>query len=526
MRTQLVDYGATNAFSSLCIDYIARSPRLAPFYGRFPDLPAFADQIRDKAASYSPEQRAVLVSELQRQYGDLGDDVHPEVAENIARLSRSNCFALVTGHQLNLMTGPLFWAYKIISTVKLAFQLGEAHPDCCFVPVFYMATEDHDLAEIDHFSFAGKTFRWKPEQRGATGRMRIDDSLVELLDSLPARFRGITATYGLGSSLAQATRRLAHELFGRFGVVALDADSPALKAFFRPVVESEIDGTAIHRAITAADARLEKLGYRPQIHARPTNLFYLYGDLRTRLERRFDGNFEVVGTGLVFSRDELRTLSRTHPERFSPNVGLRPLYQEILLPNVAYVGGGSELAYWGQLKGVFDLFSVPFPIVVLRNSAMYMDRSAVQLARELELEPADFFADTAALKRRLAERLGDVPVDVSEELAQIAAAFARLEARANGIDAAAARAAVAHGERAARSVRKLRARMEKARDRRHERTFAKLDMLKAAMLPGGVLQERVEGLLTILAGNRNLLDDLYAAFDPLAFKFTILMESS
>jgi bacillithiol synthase len=525
MTTEYLDYAATGAFAPLVLDYLARAPHLAPFYHRFPTLEGFEEQLREKAAAYPPEQRATLATEVRRQYLEqLGTRIHPAVVKNLDRLAEATTFTVTTGHQLSLMTGPLYFIYKIVSTIKLTQQLAAAYPKHHFVPVFWMATEDHDLPEIDHFSIGGQRFKWDTDQRGATGRMQPDAALAALLDTLPQPFSALEAAYRQSATLADATRRLVHELFGQFGLVALDADSPVLKAALRPVIRQELAEPVVQQAVHRANEELAAW-YKPQIYARPINLFYLDGDVRERLERAEDGSFHVVNTNLSFTADELAAIAEAHPERFSPNVVLRPVYQELLLPNLAYIGGGAEVAYWLQLRGVFAALNVPFPMVLLRNSALYLPREAAIRLQKLRLTPSALFADLPALKRQVAAALGDAPLSFAAEQATLDALFGQLHALASSIDTTLEKTVAAESTRTRHRLDHLRQRLQKARDRRHSTAFQQVEALKERYFPGGGLQERAENVLALLPGNPALLTQLLAAFDPLGDQFTILTEA-
>nr|WP_254244924.1 bacillithiol biosynthesis cysteine-adding enzyme BshC [Hymenobacter sp. BRD67] len=380
-------YAATGAFSGLLTDYLAHTPALAPFYHRFPELAAFQAQIEEKQAAYSPEARQRLVADLRTQYAELGGEVLPAVAANLALLAHNTTFTITTGHQLNLFTGPLYFIYKIISAIKLSQELKSAYPLYDFVPVYWLATEDHDFAEINHFQLFGKTYSWAgpagaASLGGPVGRLPLTGFEEELLSQLPpevpAAFR---EAYENANTLSAATRRLATSLFADYGLVCIDADRPALKQALRPVLRQEIQQQVSNQAVQATNARLTTAGYKPQVYSRPLNLFFLTDEgKRERLEPDAAPGADctqvtVRGTARCHSQAELLALAESEPERFSPNVVLRPVYQELLLPNLAYIGGGAEVAYWFQLKDVFAAFGVPYPIVLPRNSAMYLSRA-------------------------------------------------------------------------------------------------------------------------------------------------------
>lgn len=345
MPVTTLPYADTGAFSSLLTDYLARHEALRPFYHRFPDVEEFALQIEEKRQHYTPEARQRLVTALRAQYAALPQG-HPAVQANIDLLAKETTFTVTTGHQLNLLTGPLYFVYKLVTAVKLARQLKVAYPQYDFVPLYWMATEDHDFAEINHFTLFGKRYEWNaPEAGGPVGRLKLDGLQTELLDQLPADVPALfREAYEQADTLAAATRRLTHGLFGELGLVSLDADAPDLKQALVPVLEKEIREQASNRAVQQANARLEAAGYKPQVYSRPLNLFFLTdAGKRERLE--YDAAQDCVqitvrNTGHCHSQQELLALARAHPEQFSPNVVLRPLYQELLLPNLCYIGGG------------------------------------------------------------------------------------------------------------------------------------------------------------------------------------------
>lgn len=525
MTTEFLDYAATGAFAPLVLDYLARAPHLAPFYHRFPTLENLGEQLREKEQAYAPAQRALLAGEVRRQYLQrLGTAIHPAVVANLDRLAEPTTFTVTTGHQLSLLTGPLYFIYKIVSTVKLCQQLAAAHPGHHFVPVFWMATEDHDLAEIDHFSVNGRAYHWLTSQHGATGRMQPDAALAALLDELAVAVpeaSELLAAYRDAPTLADATRRLVHALFGMWGVVALDADVPALKTALTPIVQQELIAPVVQQAVHRTNEDLAAY-YKPQGYVRPINFFFLDDHVRERIERRDDGLFGVLNTHLTFTGTELAQLAATNPERFSPNVILRPVYQELLLPNLAYIGGGAEVAYWLQLRGVFAALHVPFPVIVLRNSALVLPATATTRAGKLGLTAADFFADVPTLKRRVAEKLGDAPLTLAQEQSAVAAVFDQLRSQAAGIDPTLEKTVAAEAHRTAKRLDHLRQRLQRARDRRHATAFAQVEGLKERLFPKGGLQERSENILALLPESPSLLADLLAAFDPLAARFTVL----
>jgi bacillithiol biosynthesis cysteine-adding enzyme BshC len=528
-------YAATGAFSGLLTDYIAGSPALAPFYHRRPELAAFAAQLEEKKATYSPEARQRLVADLRAQYAELGGAVPPAVAANLDLLARDTTFTITTGHQLNLFTGPLYFVYKIVTAIKLSQELKAAYPDHDFVPVYWLATEDHDFAEINHFQLFGKTLSWAGPGEGSlggpVGRLPLTGLQEELLSQLPpevpAAFR---EAYAGSATLSEATRRLATSLFGDYGLVCLDADRPALKQALKPVLRQEIENQLSNQAVQATNGQLAAAGYKPQVYSRPLNLFFLTDEnKRERLEPDTTPGADctqvtVHGTSRCYSQAELLALADAEPERFSPNVVLRPVYQELLLPNLAYIGGGAEVAYWFQLKGVFDQLGVTYPIVLPRNSAMYVSRANAGKLRKLGLNTLDIFKPLAELKKQVGAQLGQEEVSLAAQQQALAAAFQQVQDLAQRLDPTLVKAVAAEAQKAAGSLASLEKRLAKASEAKHETAYSQLTALKDKLFPDGGLQERTDNVLSVLLNNPDFIDQLLRCFEPLALVFAVVEE--
>jgi bacillithiol biosynthesis cysteine-adding enzyme BshC len=518
MKISQIDYKATGAFSALVADYLAQHPQLQPFYHRYPSLAAFGEQIRDK--QFDPAHRQVLAGELKRQYSCLAE-VLPEVSRNVELLGRPTTFTVTTGHQLNLFTGPLYFIYKIISTLNLARQLKAAYPDYDFVPVYWMATEDHDFAEVNHFTLFGKPHAWETQQKGAVGRFSTE-SLAPLLQELPEIEAVYKEAYRRQTNLADATRDLTHTLFGKYGLVSVDGDSPALKALFKPVICRELLQQPSHALVEATSEQLAR-HYKPQVMSREINLFYLDHGLRERIVQE-ENRYKVLHTNLSFSREEIEALVARSPEKFSPNVVLRPVYQEMVLPNLAYIGGGAEVAYWFQLKAVFAACGVVYPLVLLRDSAMYINRPSATRMQKLNLSPLDMFQELPALKRQITTQFESESLNLSQEQQAIEAVFAQISQLATRIDPTLTKSVAAEAQKTHNALAVLEKKLVKANDAKYEVFFNQLTNLKDKLFPHGTLQERAENFFTYHTNNPEFIPQLLAAFNPLAGKFTVLIE--
>ncbi|MEO8733343.1 MAG: bacillithiol biosynthesis cysteine-adding enzyme BshC, partial [Flavobacteriales bacterium] len=392
MERTAVNYRATGRFSPLVLDYLDAAPALREFYRWSADADGLHAAMQ--ARTFDPTARKTLCAAFDRQYA--GMEIRPEVRANLDRLRKPNTLTVTTGQQLCLFTGPLYVPFKIIDVIRLARELSSAKRDV--VPVFWMATEDHDRAEIDHTWINNVKVQWPGEAAGAVGRLKLDgiDAVFDKVDALlgPGSHADemrelLRRCYRPEYDLAKATRLFVDALFGRFGILILDADDPALKAVFAPLMREELLNQVTERSVHYADAKLAE-HYAVQAHARDINLFYLRPGQRSRIELRGD-LYQVLEGGPAFTLDQLLAELEQHPENFSPNVLLRPVYQEAILPNIAYVGGGGELAYWFQLKWLFQAVQVPMPVLLLRTSAAFLGEKDQKRLADLGLTVEQIF---------------------------------------------------------------------------------------------------------------------------------------
>lgn len=514
MDCQYLPLASTGQFSPLFLDYLDQKDSLHPFYNRFPTLPAFQSQIEER--TFNVQKRQVLVDALQRQYRHIAHK------PDVSGLLQPNTFTVTTGHQLNIFTGPLYIIYKLITTIKLARQLKAAYPAYTFVPVYWMATEDHDFAEINHFSLFGKQYTWQTEQRGAVGRMNPQE-LQTLFAQIPEKLSLFEAAYLTHNTLADAVRHYVNELFGAEGLVCIDADDAELKRVFAPVVRDELIQQTSGHLVQQQTEKLSALGYKTVIAPRDINLFYLDDQIRERIEHK-DGTFRVLNTKLRFSEDELLTLLDEHPERFSPNVVLRPLYQETILPNLAYIGGPSEVPYWLQLKLVFDRYQTPFPMLMPRNFALYVPAVSAKRIRKLGLMPEDLFQDTIRLKREFVEQHTSHALKFDTENKTVSRALDAILHKAQLVDPSLEKAVLAETRRFANAVARLEKKMHRAEERNQETGVRQLLAVKDELFPNGGLQERSENFLTFYLNDRSFLQQMLLAFDPFDHRMQLCLE--
>lgn len=527
MPTDCISYQNSGYFSPMMIDYLNQEASLQSFYNHFPSIENFENQIKEKQQNYHSNNREILVSVLNKQYEKIS--ISKLTKNNIALLSKENTFTITTGHQLNLFTGPLYFLYKIISTIKLTEQLKNKYPNYNFVPIYWMATEDHDFDEINYFNFKGKTFKWNKESSGPVGRLSTE-GLQELLTVFEKELgfgsnaneiiKLFESAYANIDSLANATRKLANELFGSFGLVILDADNSELKKQFIPYIKEELLQNTSYKTVSKTVEKLKK--YPTQVNPREINIFYIEDNLRERIVFE-EGVFKINTTKTTFSKNGLLELLETNPEKFSPNVILRPLYQEVILPNLCYIGGGGEIAYWLELKSTFEAFKCTFPILLLRNSALLVSKKQGEKIEKLQLSWKQLFAKQEELKNQKVKEIAEIPIDFSEQKIALQKQFSNLHTIVNQTDKSFLGAVKAQEAKQIKGLENLEKRFLKAQKKKYHLELERIINLQNELFPNQSLQERYANFSEFyLEDGKTLISKLYSELNPLDTNFTIL----
>ena len=533
MEASCISYKETGYFSQTVIDYIDDNAELKPFYGHRPDINGFAELLKNKKVV---ADRDILVTVLSEQYARITNfdcSVSQLVLDNITLLKEENTYTVTTGHQLNIFAGPLYFIYKIATAIKLASQLKEEYPDKNFVPVYWMASEDHDFAEINYTTIGGKKVHWWYEASGATGRLNPDTirqalnqykGVLGIEHHAPELAAIVETAYSKFDKLADATRYMVDALFGKYGLVIIDADDHRFKQQFAPIIAQDITEQNSFKNITATNEQLTKLGVHIQVNPREINFFYLKEHLRERIVFEND-SYKVLNSEISFSKDELLDEIKQHPENFSPNVVMRPLYQECILPNIAYVGGGAEVVYWLELKSNFDYYKVDFPILILRNSGLIVRKEYASKIAKMELEGADLFKDTDQIKKDWVKKHSDHNLTLTEEWRELSGIFEKIKLRSFKIDSTLAPSAEAVQARLKKAIDNLEKKLIKAEKGNYQTRLEQIEQIKADLFPKDSLQERHEnfGLFYVKWG-QSFIDELVRNFKPLEFKFTVLKE--
>ncbi len=530
-KASFLPYGQTGYFSKIILDYLKQASLIQPYYTHPVSIAGIKASIAERQKFNT--DRNLLVSVLKKQYASVV--ASKTVSGNIELLQNENTFTICTAHQPNIFTGPLYFIYKILHVVKLAEQLKVQLPENNIVPVYYMGSEDADLDELGHIFIDGEKYEWKTSQTGAVGRMTVDKDLVKMLDELSGRLLVYSfgaeiiglmkECYKEGVTIEQATFQLVNQLFADFGVIVLLPDNASLKSAFIPVIEKELFGEFSHTLVQETVSSFPA-DYKVQASGRELNMFYLKEDRRDRIEME-NGEWIVVNTSLKFTKEEMISELNQHPERFSPNVILRPVFQEWLLPNIAFIGGGGEVAYWLQLKKVFEAVRAPYPLLIVRNSFMFISEEVQALIDKLQFRNEALFQSEMELFNQLVKRDSQLQLNLEQEQQELINFYEQLKIITGKIDITLQRHTATLQTQALKKIASLEKKMLRAEKRKFEAQQRQLKKIKAQLFPNNNLQERVDNLMPYYAKwGKAFIRMIYEHSNGLEQEFGILTPAS
>lgn len=525
-----LSYDSTGYFSKIVSDYLSGADTLRPFYQHLPNVDGIKDAIAARKQFATP--RTLLVDQLNEQYTGL--ELSAKTQANISALLAENTFTISTAHQPNIFTGPLYFIYKILHTVKLAEYLSAEIPENNFVPVYYMGSEDADLDEIGSLNVGGSALKWNTKQTGAVGRMKVDKPFLQLIHAIEGQIgvleHGLELItlfkqcYQEGRSIQLATLELVNHLFADFGVVVLIPDNPHLKSAYQSVIEKELLEGFSQQSVAVTSKALEA-HYKVQAAGRDINLFYLIEDKRERIELQGDV-YEVKTLGLQFTQAEILTELKDHPERFSANVILRGGFQETVLPNIAFIGGGGELAYWLELKAVFEKVGIPYPVLILRNSFLQISGAQFQQMKRLDISVEALFQDGFNLLNEHVKKLAQHQLEIGTEMEAISLVYEHLKTVVAKVDTTLEAHVAALQTKSAKRLKELEKKILRAERLQHETAARQINSLKTALFPGNSLQERVLNMATFYGTfGKPWMQMMYQASPALSMNFTVIVKA-
>lgn len=525
-KSTSISYSEVGMLSKITRDYLDGNESVVPFYNVASNAKNIWNIIQAKK-DFPVENRATLVKVLNEQYGDL---TSPSVRNNIDALSDGNTYTVTTGHQLNLFTGPLYFIYKIVSAIQTAKQLGIDHPELNFVPVYWMATEDHDFEEINHSYLDGKKIQWESDQTGMVGEFSLDgiketvDTFCKALgDSINAQqmIVLIRSAYLDHENLADATRFLVHALFKDKGLVILDGNHKALKQLFTPVIKRELEEQVSFITVSETIANFGSK-YSAQVSPREINLFYVKNGIRERILKS-DSGYQINNTNVSFTSLQMEGEVANFPERFSPNVVLRPVYQEFILPNLIYIGGGAEVAYWLELKSAFEAFGIAYPMVQIRSSFLTLTNKTISRINELNWTGLDLYRRRSELVSFYIDAVNPYERQLQELKETILSDLKTLGVSLKAFDPELDKSLGASQKGMDKSINRLARKVSGAVKRKSSNHLRKMDQVFEAVYPNGVYQERQVNFFEMNAMyGVSFLDLIFEESNPFCIRFKII----
>ena len=523
-----IDLKKTKIYSDFIFDFLNENKALKKFYNSSFDIKNFKKQIEMKK-SFSLSKRNILVKELLSQYSDINDK---KVLKNINILLKESTFTITTGHQLSILTGPIFFVYKIISVINTCAKLKKKYPKNNFVPVFWLASEDHDFDEISEVYFRDKNINYLTKAKGSVGRMKLDNfnAILEQIftffptNNLAKRIKKIiTSAYKDNFTLAKATRCLVHQLFKEKGLIIIDPDSHNLKKMFSSYMEDELINNTCKECVNKTVNSIKEVyseKYIPQVNPREINLFHLNVNSRERIIRK-DSKYNLSDKN-VSHQEMLKELNK-RPENFSPNVLMRPLYQEVILPNLCYIGGSSEMSYWLQLKSFFDYHGVVFPIINPRASILLLTQKMRRKINKYLINENEIFLKKNEFINLNIKKHSEIDMNLNYLKESLKKQFKVLDSIVKITDSSFLGAVNAQKKKQLNGIDKLEKRLLKAQKRKMSSIENDLKYIHKEINPDSIFQERKINFIDFyLQYGDTFFQNLFDSIDLFEKKFWVL----
>ncbi len=523
-------YEQISHFSKKDLLYINLDPGLKDFYTWKPEIQSFKDVIAAK--KNQDIDRHLLCEVLADQCSRFNNN--EKSLKNIELLNKPNSFTIITAHQPSLLTGPLYYIFKIASAINLCATLANQHKEYNFIPLFITGGEDHDFEEINHLKVFKNKIQWETSEwnGGSVGKLNtenlefvIEEVITLVGDKSEAGTWLKEETIPLtkeSTNYSEFARHLTHKIFQKFGLVILSMDDPRLKKKFSHIIQQEVLEQKSQPLVEHTQNDLSKIGWKAQAHAREINFFYREQGQRLRIIREGE-TYGLQGAEKKWTKAEMAKEIEDNPGHFSPNVIMRPLYQESIIPNLAYIGGGGEIAYWLERKRQFEEFNLPFPVLIRRNSAMILSGHQSKILNKAEKSLDFFFHPKENLTNRFLESEVSQEISLADYRKEIEPITRAIIDKAKSADPTLEKFAKAELTKLQKSISAIEAKIKKAYKSKQEIHINRILKTHESIFPENSLQERKENIFPLINEyGWSLIDFLVENLDPLDRRLTVV----
>jgi bacillithiol biosynthesis cysteine-adding enzyme BshC len=504
-----INFSDIPGHQNLFLDYLYEFENVSDFYpydfrNRENYLKIFKNILEKR--SYLSADISQLIS---NQYSNINKSETTE--GNIKKLSDKKTLAIVTGQQLGILGGPLYTFYKIITAIKLSRFLSERYNDYNFVPVFWLEGDDHDFNEVraikiidegnSLLSIGYKEEIEEDDAKQSVGHIKFDSTIQDFFDNLGKNLKDtefkvqllneLKDFYSEGKSFKEAFKDLIFKYFDEYGLIIFDPQEIEVKRLLKPIFKKEITDFRLHtEKLVHLSATLEEL-YHAQVKVKPVNLFLNYDGGRHSVEP-VDNEFRLRRKRKSFTYDQLLELLENEPDKFSPNVLLRPICQDFLLPTAFYIGGPSEISYFAQIKPLYEFYDIVQPIIYPRSSATILESTIENILEKHSVQINDLFIDVENVKKKIINSVAESSIDAMFDglTKQVETAFDQLKEKLIDLDKTIADASNRYRDKISGSINELKSKAEKAQQKKYEVTLRQIDKAAINLFPNSNLQER------------------------------------
>lgn len=494
---------------NLFLDYIYEFENVERFYKTaFRNIEGYKS-VFEKVSGTKREHRKKLTEIIKKQYGETAPS--KQTLSNIESLESESAIAVVTGQQLGILGGPMYTFYKIITAIKLCSSLKEKYDEYKFVPVFWMEGDDHDFDEVRSLKIMDRSNSLKSisyddgldeeTNRGSVADIKFNNNIYDFFNELNESLRDtefkddlikkLKNFYQPGKTFQEAFFKILFEYFDDSGLVILNPSNPDVKKLLKPVFKKEIENFRIHsEEVVETSAELEEV-YHAQIKLKPINVFLKEDEGRYLLEP-VENEFRLKGKRKKYSKESLLETLENDPTRFSPNVLLRPICQDYLLPTGLYVGGPSEISYFAQVIPMYKAFDLTVPVLYPRASVTILEGNVKKVLDKYNLSIADFFKEESELNEKLINLLSDIEVDplFDKTKNKLNDLFKELNDQIKEVDETLEDTVDKTLDKIIQNLGQLQNKVQKAHERKHETVLRQADKVRTLVFPNGNLQER------------------------------------